>query len=68
MNYGASIKILLLLILPCVGMTIGGQISINIFWLGVGILFAAAYLINCFYMERRAGILMIDKENLSRQI
>ena len=68
LNYGAFIKILLLLILPCIGMTIGGQFSLNIFWLGVGISFAAAYLINCFYMERRAGILMIDKENLSRQI
>ncbi len=68
LNYGALIKILLLLILPCVGMIIGGQFSLNIFWLGVGISFAAAYLINFILTKNRAGLLMIDKENLSRQI
>lgn len=68
MNYGAFIKILLLLVLPCIGMTIGAQFSINIFWLGVGISFAAAYLINFIFTKSRAGLLMIDKENLSRQI
>ena len=68
MNYGALIKILLLLILPCVGMIIGGQFSLNIFWFGVGISFGAAYLINFILTKNRAGLLMIDKENLSRQI
>lgn len=68
LNYGALIKILLLLILPCVGMVIGGQFSLNIFWLGVGISFAAAYLLNFILTKSRAGLLMIDAENLSRQI
>lgn len=49
-------------------MTIGGQFSLNIFWLGVGISFAASYLINFIFTRSRAGLLMIDKENLSRQI
>ena len=68
MNYGAFIKILMLLVLPCIGMTIGGQFSLNIFWLGVGISFAAAYLLNFILTRSRAGLLMIDKENLSRQL
>ena len=68
MNYGALIKILMLLILPCIGMTIGGQFSLNIFWLGVGISFAASYLLNFILTRSRAGLLMIDEESLSRQI
>ena len=68
LNYGALIKILLLLVLPCIGMIIGGQFSLNIFWFGVGISFAVAYLINFIFTKNRAGLLMIDKENLSRQI
>lgn len=68
MNYGAFLNILILLILPCIGMTIGGQFSLNIFWLGVEISFAAAYLINFIFTRSRAGLLMIDKEYLSRQL
>jgi len=67
-NYGAFIKILMLLILPCIGMTIGGQFSLNIFWLSVGISFAVAYWINFIFTRSRVGLLMIDEENLSRQI
>ena len=68
MYYGAFIKILILLVLPYIGMTIGGQFSLNIFWLCVGISFAVSYLINFIFTRSRAGLLMIDKENLSRQI
>ena len=68
MNYGALIKILMLLVLPCIGMTIGGQFSLNVFWLGVGISFAASYLLNFILTRRRAGLLMIDEESLNRQI
>ncbi|MBQ7705963.1 MAG: hypothetical protein IJT73_11175 [Selenomonadaceae bacterium] len=68
LNYGALIKILLLLILPSFGMLIGGQFSMNIFWLSVSGAFAAAYLLNFILTKSRAGLLMIDAENLSRQI
>ena len=76
MNYGAFIKILLLLILPFIAMifsrnfalAIFGRFTMNMFWLGIGISFLATYLINYFYLKPRAGTLMIDAENLNRQI
>lgn len=76
LNYGAFIKILLLLILPVAAMffsgnfalAIFGRFTMNIFWLSVGSSFLAAYLINYFWLKTRAGLLMIDKENLSRQL
>lgn len=68
MNYGALIKILLLLILPFAGTLIGGKISMNIFWLSVGASFLVSYILNFILTRRRAGLLMIDREILSRQI
>ncbi len=76
MNYGAFIKILLLLILPVAAMffsgnfalTILGRFTMNIFWLSIGSSFLAAYLINYFWLKGRAGLLMIDPKNLSRQL
>ena len=68
MNYGAAIKILLLLVLPFVGMLIGGNFSMNIFWLSVGSAFLATYLINYFWLKRRAGLLMIEAKNLKSQL
>ena len=76
MNYGAFIKILLLLILPFIAMifsrnfalAIFGRFTMNMFWLGIGISFLATYLINYFYLKPRAGTLMIDEQALNRQI
>ncbi len=76
MNYGAFIKILLLLILPVAAMffsgnfalTILGRFTMNIFWMSIGSSFLAAYLINYFWLKGRAGLLMIDPKNLSRQL
>lgn len=76
LNYGAFIKILLLLIFPVAAMflsgnfalAIFGRFTMNIFWLSIGISFFAAYMINYFWLKPRAGILMIDAKNLNRQL
>lgn len=76
LNYGAFIKILLLLILPVAAMffsgnfalAIFGRFTMNVFWLSIGSSFLAAYLINYFWLKGRAGLLMIDAKNLNRQI
>ena len=76
MNYGAFIKILLLLILPVAAMFLSGNFALailgrftmNVFWLSIGLSFLATYLINYFWLKRRAGLLMIDAKNLKRQI
>ena len=54
LNYGAFIKLLLLLILPVSAMLLSGNFALavlgcftmNVFWLSIGISFLAAYLIN----------------------
>lgn len=76
LNYGAVLKIFLLLILPLAGMFLSeplalkifGEYSMNIFWFSVGVSFLVTYLINYFYLKRRNGLLMIDKKDLERQL
>ena len=76
LNYGAVVKIFLLLILPLAGMFLSGlfalnilgKYSINIFWLGIGVSFLVTYLVNYFYLRRRNGLLMVDKKILDRQL
>ena len=76
LNYGAVLKIFLLLILPLAGMFLSGQFalsvfgeySMNIFWFGVSFSFLLAYLLNYFYLRRRNGLLMIDEKKLESQL
>lgn len=71
MNFGALIKIILLLILPYIAMNIGGQFSLNIFWLSVGGSFAVTFLLNLIltkFYGRRNNILLIDERKLNCQL
>ena len=76
LNYGAFIKLLLLLILPVSAMLLSGNFALavlgrftmNVFWLSIGTSFLAAFLINYFWLKPRAGLLMIKQKDLSRQI
>ena len=71
MNFGALIKIILLLILPYIAMNIGGQFSLNIFWLSVGGSFAVSFLLNLIltkFYGRRNNILLIDERKLNCQL
>ena len=64
LNFGAAIKTLLLLILPAAGM-FAGVFGLPFMWLGVGLSFVVALLIN--FLVTRRNVLLIDGENLSRQ-
>ena len=64
LNFGAAIKTLLLLVLPSVGM-FAGVFGLPLMWVGVGISFIVALLIN-FFLTRR-DLLLIDAEKYSRQ-
>ena len=71
MNFGALIKIILLLIFPYIAMNIGGQFSLNIFWLSEGSSFAVSFLLNLIltkFYGRRNNILLIDKRKLNCQL
>ena len=71
MNFGALIKIILLLILPYIAMNIGEQFSLNIFWLSVGGSFAVSFLLNLIltkFYGRRNNILLIDERKLNCQL
>ena len=71
LNFGAAIKILLLLILPAVGMLIGARFSLNIFWLSVGAAFAVAFvavrLLAKFY-KKSSNLLLIGEKEIARQL
>ncbi len=67
LNFGALIKFLLLLGLPSVGMLIGAQFTLNIFWLAVGASFAVAFLATRF-LTRKRGVLLLDREIFARQL
>ena len=64
LNFGAAIKTLLLLILPSLGM-FAGVFGLPLMWIGVGVSFIVALLIN-FFLTRR-DLLLIDAEKYSRQ-
>jgi len=65
-NYGALLKVLLLLGFPYVGMEVGALCSMNEMWLGTGAGFVLAYVFNAVWTGRK-GRLFLDKEKLSRQ-
>jgi len=76
MNYGVTLKIFLMLIFPfCatilsryLAINILGQFTMNMFMFSISFSFFAAFLLNYLYLKTRNGLLMIDKENLNRQI
>ena len=71
MNFGAVVKIILLSVMPFVGMKIGGNFSVNIFWLCVGSSFAVSFALNFVavkFFGRRNNLLLIDKNILNRQL
>lgn len=71
MNFGATIKIILLLVAPYVGMKIGGNFSLDIFWLSIGLSFAATFLLEVIstkFFKGNGNILLIDEKDLSRQL
>ena len=65
-NYGALLKVLLLLGFPYVGMEMGALCSMNEMWLGTGAGFVLAYVFNAFWTGSK-GKLFLDKEKLARQ-
>ncbi|MBO4400423.1 MAG: polysaccharide biosynthesis C-terminal domain-containing protein [Selenomonadaceae bacterium] len=71
LNFGAAIKILLLLILPAVGMLIGAQFTMNIFWLAIGATFAVSFVANRLltrFYQKSSNLLLIDGKELARQL
>ena len=67
LNLGATIKFLLLLILPSVGM-FAGMFGLHFMWLGVGISFIVALIVNKFLTRNKFGMLLIDGQKFSRQL
>lgn len=65
-NYGALLKVFLLLGFPYVGMEMGALCSMNEMWLGTGAGFVLAYLFNSWWTGSK-GKLFLDKEKLARQ-
>ena len=65
-NYGAVLKVLLLLGFPYVGMEMGARCSMNEMWLGTGAGFVLAYVFNLWWSGSK-GKLFLDKEKLARQ-
>ena len=65
-NYGALVKLMLLLGLPYIGMQCGAAHSLNGMWLGTGGAFLAAWGLN-YLLAGRSGWLFLDKEQLARQ-
>ena len=66
LNFGALIKFLLLLILPSVGM-FAGIFKLGFMWVGVGVSFIVALIVNRLLTRNKSGVLMIDGKDLSRQ-
>jgi len=66
--YGTTIKFLLLLVFPVLGIFLVGNLSLNIFWMSIGISFAAVFIINYILTKRSNGLFMINEKDLSRQI
>ena len=68
MNYGALMKIVLLLVLPYISLQIESE-TMNEFWFLIGVSFLIAELINLLITKIFfGGVLMIDKEKISRQL
>ena len=65
-NYGALLKVFLLLGFPYVGMEMGALCSMNEMWLGTGAGFVMAYVFNSWWTGSK-GKLFLDKEKLARQ-
>ncbi|MBQ1615451.1 MAG: polysaccharide biosynthesis C-terminal domain-containing protein [Selenomonas sp.] len=65
-NYGAFLKIMLLLGLPYIGMECGAAYSFYGLWLGTGAAFLAAFVLN-YLLAGRQGWLFLDKAQFSRQ-
>lgn len=72
LNFGALIKILLLLILPYVMMRLVGPVfSTQFFWLCFGASFLVSFLLNLLFVKffrERANVLLIDEKKLARQL
>ena len=67
MNYGAFVKIMLLLILPYLSLQIKSE-TLNEFWFLIGASFLVGELINLLITKILfGGVLMIDKEKFNRQ-
>lgn len=71
-NYGALLKTLLMLVFPLIGMYCGAAFSMNGLWLGMGISFAAAFLLNWLLTKKwsrnRKGLLLMNETELDRQL
>ncbi len=65
-NYGACLKVLLLLVFPYIGMEVGADYSLSGMLLGTGAGFGAACAFN-WWWTRKAGCLLLDRETLTRQ-
>lgn len=66
LNFGALIKFLLLLILPSAGM-FAGVLGLEFTWVGVGVSFIVALLLNWLLTRKKFGLLMIDPKESARQ-
>ena len=66
LNFGATIKFLLLLFLPSVGM-FAGVFGLQFMWVGVGMSFVVSLIITRFLTRKSSNVLMIDDKNFSRQ-
>ena len=71
-NYGALLKTLLMLVFPLIGMYCGAAVSMNGLWLGMGISFAAAFLLNWLLTKKwsrnRKGLLLMNETDYDRQL
>lgn len=65
-NYGACLKVLLLLGFPYIGMELGADYSLSGMMLGTSAGFLAAYGFNLWW-TRKSGSLFLDREMLARQ-
>lgn len=65
-NYGACLKVLLLLGFPYIGMELGADYSLNGMMLGTSAGFLAAFCFNLWW-TRKSGSLFLDRETLARQ-
>lgn len=71
MRLSALVKLILFLVMPCIGMEIGGKISMNAFWLCVGASFAVSFAANFIvtkFFGKRGGLLLLDKNILNKQL
>ena len=66
LNLGALIKTLLLFILPCTGMFLG-YFGLKFMWVGVGLSFIVALILNWLLTRKKFGLLLIDVKESARQ-